>query len=254
MIDDVSLAFDRGHFYGIIGPNGCGKTTLIDLLCGYLRPDQGEIRLDGRSLGSYSRKRLSRRIALVPQDFRINFPYTCHEVVMMGRYPHIPRFSRPQAADGKIVSTVLDQASLAGFSDRLVNQLSGGERQRVVFARSLAQDTDALLLDEATANLDIQHTIALLNLAAKRVGEGRLVIAVLQDINLAAMYCDQLICMQHGKVYTHGPLTDVLDQQMLRSVFDVDAYVTQNAFTDTCQVIFRREPPAPLDEKRGNES
>jgi iron complex transport system ATP-binding protein len=173
---------------------------------------------------------------------------------MMGRYPHIPRFSRPQAADWAMVSAVLNQTALTGFSHRFVNQLSGGERQRVVFARSLAQDTDALLLDEATANLDIQHTIAVLNFAANRVGEGRLVIAVMQDINLAAMYCDQLICMQHGKVYTHGALADVLDRKMLRSVFDVDAFVAQNSFSDARQVIFRREPPTPLDQKVRNES
>lgn len=240
VIDSVSLALNRGHFYGIIGPNGSGKTTLIDLLCGYQRPDQGEIRLEGRPVHSYSRKRLARRIALVPQDFRINFSYTCQEVVMMGRYPHMPRFSRPDAADQDMVSKVLKQTSLSDFSHRFVNQLSGGERQRVVFARCLAQDTDVLLLDEATANLDIQHTITLLNLAARRVAAGRLVIAVMQDINLAAMYCSDLICMQHGQVYDSGPLTEVLTEQTLQSVFHVNAQVVDSSFAKARQVVFAR--------------
>ncbi len=241
VIDRVSLSFEKGRFYGIIGPNGSGKTTLVDLLCGHLQPDQGEVRLDDRALRHYSRKSIALRLALVPQDFRINFPYTCKEVVMMGRYPHIARFSRPGDADHKMVSTVLGQTALIDFSHRLVNQLSGGERQRVVFARSLAQDTDALLLDEATANLDIQHAIALMNLAARRVADGRLVIAVMQDINLAAMYCSDLVFMQQGRVRASGPLDEVLTGQMLQSVFSVDAQVVKSDFSSAPQVFFSKQ-------------
>lgn len=241
VIDDVSLRFGKGRFYGIIGPNGSGKTTLIDLLCGHLRPHRGTLRLAGRDLGKYSRKSLARRIALVPQDFRINFPYTCEEVVMMGRYPHIPRWSRPDEEDLALVASAMGQTALSGFARRFVNQLSGGERQRVVFARSLAQDTDILLLDEATANLDIQHAIALLNLAARRVAEGRLVIAVMQDINLAAMYCSDLVCMQQGRVYANGPLDDVLTSRMLQTVFRVNAQVADNAFSGARHVVYHRQ-------------
>jgi ABC-type cobalamin/Fe3+-siderophores transport system ATPase subunit len=103
IIADLSLTFETGHFYGIIGPNGSGKTTLIDLLAGHIRPHCGTITLNGRSLEHCSRKFLARRIALVPQDFRINFPYTCGEIVMMGRYPHIPRFARPGDQDRAVV-------------------------------------------------------------------------------------------------------------------------------------------------------
>jgi len=239
IIDDLSLILEGGHFYGIIGPNGSGKTTLIDLLAGHLRPDRGQVLLNGRPLERYPRKSLARNVALVPQDFRINFPYTCGEIVMMGRYPHIPRFGRPGRRDRTVVEAVIKQADLDGFVNRHANRLSGGERQRVVFARSLAQDTPVLLLDEATSSLDMHHAIGLLNLAAGRVSDSSLVVAVMQDVNLAAMYCDRLVCMRDGGVYTSGALEEVLTAETLRAVFRVNAQVTYNAFAGTRQVVFK---------------
>ena len=240
VIDGLSLTFDKGHFYGIIGPNGCGKTTLIDLLAGHLRPNHGRILFNDLPLERQSRQMSARNIALVPQDFRINFPYTCMEVVMMGRYPYIPRFSSPDDHDRKVVETVMQQTGLETFADRYVNQLSGGERQRVVFARSLAQETPVLLLDEATSNLDMQHTMELLNLAAARVCEHRLTIAVMQDVNLAAMYCDRLICMHDGTIKANGPLEQVLTVRTLQTVFHVDAHVAHNAYSGNLQVAFKK--------------
>jgi iron complex transport system ATP-binding protein len=241
VIRDLTLTLESGHFYGIIGPNGCGKTTLIDLLAGHIQPHQGSIRFKGRPLDAYPRKDLALRIALVPQDFRINFPYTCKEIVMMGRYPHIPRFAPPAEHDRRIVETVMQQADLNGFEARYVHQLSGGERQRVVFARSLAQQTPVLLLDEATSNLDMHHCLALLNLAAQRVAEGCLVIAVMQDVNLAAMYCDRLICMSGGGIFSSGSLEKVLTADMLRTVFQVRASVVRNPYADALQVVIKKE-------------
>lgn len=241
VIDDLHLTFEAGHFYGIIGPNGCGKTTLIDLLTRHLRPDRGQIRLNGRNLDTYPSKALARSIALVPQDFRINFPYSCVEIVMMGRYPHIPRFSRPNAHDRELVQTILKQAALDGFDHRQVNQLSGGERQRVVFARSLVQNTPVLLLDEATSHLDMQHTLDLLELAAQRVSDRTLVIAVMQDINLAAMYCDRLVCLSHRGVFANGPVEQVLTPHLLQTVFRVTAQVAPSAYSGHLQATLKRK-------------
>jgi iron complex transport system ATP-binding protein len=241
IIADLSLTFETGHFYGIIGPNGSGKTTLIDLLAGHIRPHCGTITLNGRSLEHCSRKFLARRIALVPQDFRINFPYTCGEIVMMGRYPHIPRFARPGDQDRAVVKTVLQQTGLGDFVHRYVTQLSGGERQRVVFARGLAQDTPVLLLDEATSNLDLRHTIALLNLAAERVSRGATVVAVMQDVNLAAMYCNRLVCLRNGTVFAAGSVDTVLTTEVLKAVFHVNTRVTPNEFSGSRQVVFNRD-------------
>jgi len=240
IIDDLSITLDGGRFYGIIGPNGSGKTTLVDLLSGHLRPDKGEITLDGRPLQHYARKELAHRIAVVPQDFSINFPYTCREVVMMGRYPHLPRFTPPGENDRAVVEDVLDRTALTDFSDRHVDRLSGGERQRVVFARGLAQQTDVLLLDEATASLDMQHAIDLLNLAARQVTDGATVIAVMQDINLAAIYCDQLVCIRQGRLAAAGPTNQVLNAELLKRVFRINAQVDYHPHANALQVAFNR--------------
>ncbi len=241
IFDGLSLTFEQGCFYGIIGPNGSGKSTLIDLLCGHLRPVRGTLRLAGRPLEKYARKLLARRIALVPQALRLDFPYTCAEVVMMGRYPHIPRFGRPGEADRRAVARVLGEAELTAMAGRRVDRLSGGERQRVVFARALAQETDVLLLDEATAHLDMHHAISLLNLAARRVARGALVVAVMQDVNLAAMYCDRLVCLRDGTVLASGPTAEVLTAAMLRDVFQVHARVAAIPGEQHRQVVLTKE-------------
>ncbi|MGC9196238.1 MAG: ABC transporter ATP-binding protein [Syntrophobacteraceae bacterium] len=238
---DLSLRFEAGHFYGVIGPNGCGKSTLLDLLAAHVRPDQGNVRMKGRPLHRLDRKTIARSIAIVPQDFRINFPFTCREIVMMGRYPYIPRFAQPAEADRAIVEQVFRQADLEGFQSRYVHQLSGGERQRVVFARCLAQQTPVILLDEATASLDMRHTLGMLNLVAAKVSADSLVIAVMQDVNLAAMYCDRLICINRGGVVAGGPLEQVLTREVLKEVFEIRANVAYNDYCQTLQVAFKKQ-------------
>jgi iron complex transport system ATP-binding protein len=192
-------------------------------------------------LSSYSKKELSKEIALVPQNFYINFPFTVKEIVMMGRYPHIPRFGAPAPLDLDIVREVMERAEIFKFADRFVTELSSGERQRVVFARALAQDTPVLMLDEATSNLDINFTINLLNITEQKVKKGgHTVIAVLQDINLAAAYCDYLTFMCAGRIAEHGPTQTVLNPDILRSVFNIEAKVYRETYSESLQVVFRK--------------
>jgi iron complex transport system ATP-binding protein len=241
VIAGVSLRLDEGWFYGVVGPNGCGKTTLVDLLCRFRTPQSGVIRYNGAPLAAYSKNALARQIALVPQNFYINFPFTVREVVMMGRYPHIPRFAGPSERDAGVVAEVMEKADVAGMSERYVTELSGGERQRVVFARALAQGTPVMILDEATSNLDVGHAMRLLNLAAEKVrAEGGTVVGVFQDINQAAAFCDQLIFMSGGKIAASGETRAVLTPETIGSVFDVDAKVVHDAYCGGLQVVYRK--------------
>ena len=240
-INDISLSIAPGMFCGIIGPNGCGKTTLLDLLAKHRRPTAGMIAYKGRDLGSYSTKALSQEIALVPQNFYINFPFTVKEIVMMGRYPHIPRFSAPSAEDFNNVQDIMDKTEVSEFTGRFITELSGGERQRVVFARALAQDANVLILDEATSNLDVNHSISLLNICESCMKQkGMTIIAVMQDINLATVYCDYLVFMSAGSIVIHGATRDVLNPATMNEVFNVDAKIYEESYSGSLQVVFKK--------------
>ena len=160
---------------------------------------------------------------------------------MMGRYPHIPRFAAPSAADLKVLHDVMQLTEINDFADRYITELSGGERQRVVFARALAQDAPVLILDEATSNLDINFSISLLNVAARKVTQnGHTVLAVMQDINLAASYCDNLIFLSNGKIAATGPTRSVLTPDTLQTVFNIEAKVYPEAYSESLQVVFKK--------------
>ncbi len=241
VIDDFSIMLDPGRFYGVLGPNGSGKTTLIDLIINHRQPAEGQIRYKGEPLSGYTKKALSREIALVPQNFYINFPFTASEVVMMGRYPHMPRFSAPSDADIRIVLDIMEKTETLLFEHRYITQLSGGERQRVVFARALAQEAPVLVLDEATSSLDINHAISLMKMATRRVREdGKTVIAIMQDINLAASFCDYLIFLNNGKITAKGPVDEVLTCETLQTVFGVESKVYFEPYLESLQVVFKK--------------
>ncbi len=237
---NVSLRLSPGKFYGLVGPNGCGKSTLLNLLIGNRLPQKGVVSYQGQTIDDYKRRELAREVALVPQDFGIDFAFTVLEVVLMGRHPYIPRFGSPAAADYRNADQAMAELGISDFKERLIPELSGGEKQRVVVARSLAQDTRMLLLDEATSNLDIQHTLEIFQVCRKRVAEqGRGVIAVVHNLNLAAAYCDELIFMKDGAIHCVGPKDEVLTSENIKAVFGVDARVGFDNFCGSRQVFFR---------------
>ena len=236
----ITLGFSPGRFYSILGPNGCGKTTLLDLLIGHLVPDSGRVVLGGKPLSQWSRREIARTIALVSQNYNINFPFTVKEVVMMGRHPWISRFSQPREEDLRRVNNVMTHTDTMAFKDRAITALSGGERQRCVFARALCQDTPILFLDEAFSNMDINHTLRLLNLVKEEVKErNRIVISVFHDINLAAIWSDHLIFMKQGRVAASGATAEVMDAAIIEEVFQVRSHVAYNAYSQARQACFR---------------
>ena len=242
VIDDVTLAFEPGKSFGIIGPNGSGKSTLLDLMAGHLAPDSGRVFLGENPLTLYTRKAMALKIAMVPQIFSVNISYTAREVVMMGRYPHIPKFSSPGREDLDLVDRVMEKTGTAPFKDRLVTEVSGGERQRIFFARALAQNAEHLLLDEATSSLDINHAVSMMNIVTREVHkEGKTAVSVFQDINLAAMYCDELVFLKQGRVAANGPVDEVLTESTVSRVFGVSCHVAYHSHAGARQVVYRKE-------------
>jgi len=240
VLREVSLELRRGCCYGILGPNGSGKTTLLDLLSGLRLPQAGTIAFLGRPLQAWPKKHLAQQLALVPQDFMVRFGFSVREVVEMGLHPHLHRFAAPSAADQALVEAALSVTGITTLADRPVTRLSGGEKQRVAVARALAQQPLVLLLDEATSNLDIHHSLEILQLSRQRFEQqGMQVIAVMHDLNLASFFCDELIFLKQGEVVCQGRTEDVLTSATIASVYGVEAEVTPNPFTNCRQVSFR---------------
>jgi iron complex transport system ATP-binding protein len=237
---DLDLELHRGRCYGILGPNGSGKTTLLDLLCGLLLPETGKVEFSGRPLAGWQPRKLAQKVALVPQEFAVRFGFTVREVVEMGRHPHLARFSALSEQDHDLVDSVMEELGIAALADRQVTNLSGGEKQRVAVARALVQDPEVLLLDEATSNLDIFHSLSILGTIGRRVREqGLTVVAALHDLNLAGYFCDQLIFLRRGRLLCQGGVDEVLQADVIRQVYGVDARVRLDEFSGCRQVSYR---------------
>jgi iron complex transport system ATP-binding protein len=242
VIRNLSALFSEGMVYGILGANGSGKTTLLDMLCGMLPTLSGQVRFMGKDIRKWKRRDMARRMALVPQEFSIPFDFTVRQVVEMGRHPWLGRFSTLSANDRETVNRVMDELSVASLENRLVTRLSGGEKQRVVTARALAQTPCLVLLDESTSNLDIKHTISILDVLKRRSREeGLTVIAAMHDMNAAAMFCDELLVLKGGSVIASGPVESVLTEEMIRSAYGVESHVETDAFSGAPRVSFRLE-------------
>src|SRR5436190_1405921 len=198
---EASVAIAPGSLTALLGPNGCGKTTLLELLCGVLRPQSGRVLLGDRPIESMTRRELARHVAVVPQETHPAFEYTVLEMVLMGRHPHLGRFALEGPADVEIARESLQATGTAQLAERNYMTLSGGEKQRVIIASALAQATELLLLDEPTASLDLGYQLEVASLLA-RLNRDRKVTMVLatHDLNLAAAVCQQLVVMRGGRI------------------------------------------------------
>jgi iron complex transport system ATP-binding protein len=225
LLDRVSLWAERGEFVGVIGPNGAGKTTLLRTISGLLRRTAGAVAMGGRPLDSMSAREVAKLVAQVPQLPTLTYGFTCIEVVLMGRYPHLDRFQLEGPEDERIAREAMRLTETEGFAQRTATTLSGGERQRVSVARALAQEPAILLMDEPTANLDIQHQLKMLELVRSLVKQGITAITAMHDLSLAARYCHRLVLLHQGRVVGEGPGEAVLTPENLRRVFGVDALV-----------------------------
>jgi iron complex transport system ATP-binding protein len=218
-LDGVSFRVAPGEMVGLLGPNGAGKSTILKLAAGTLRPSAGRVCLLGDEASRLSRREAARRVAVVPQEFTIQFPYTVRQIVEMGRTPRLKLLGTLGADDHAAVDAALATTNIAYLADRVFNELSGGERQRVLLALALAQEGQVLLLDEPTAHLDIRWQIEALELLRRLNAErGLTIVAALHDLNLAARYFSRLILL-NKRVIADGPPSRALEQELLGAVY-----------------------------------
>jgi iron complex transport system ATP-binding protein len=221
----VDLEVTAGEVVALVGPNGAGKTTLLRVASRVLPPDAGEATFEGRPLEAWSRRALSRAIAVVPQDAGIPFPFRAGELVVMGRAPHQSLLGFDRQEDVDHAQRALERMGIAHLADRSVFELSGGERQLVAFARALAQDALLLLLDEPTAFLDLRHRALVLGVVREQAATGRGALVVSHDLNLAARSCDRLVVLVDGAAIASGTPSEVLTPALLADAYGVEADV-----------------------------
>jgi iron complex transport system ATP-binding protein len=237
--EDLSITIPDGSFTVIVGPNACGKSTLLRALSRLLRPAQGQIVLDGGNIARLAAKEVARRLGLLPQSSLAPEGITVADLVARGRYPHQSLFRQWSSADQDAVTSAMAVTGITDLSGRLVDELSGGQRQRVWIAMVLAQQTPILLLDEPTTFLDIAHQIELLDLLADLNAEGRTVVAVLHDLNHACRYATHLIAMRAGAVVAAGEPGTIVSERLVEDVFGLACVIVPDPVTGTPLIVPR---------------
>lgn len=215
----LDLAIEPGQVWGVLGPNGVGKTTLLHTLAGLREPRRGQLRLDGTPLGDIRRKIVSQRMGLVFQDRQDGFPATALETALIGRHPWLSAWQMESGEDLAMAEQALETLDVIHLKDRLVSTLSGGERQRVAIATLMTQSPEIWLLDEPTNHLDLQHQTAVMTLLRQQAQSNRAVFMCLHDLNLAARWCDQILLLYPDGQACWGPARDMLVTSALESLF-----------------------------------
>lgn len=229
VLKDITFSVDGEDFFIVIGPNGSGKTTLLKLIAGILSIQKGTLNLLDKPIERYSRTRMAKTIALVPQITTVDFPFNVTELVLMGRSPHLGMLGLERKADFDIATQAMAFTDVSYLADRKVDSLSGGELQRVSIARAICQQPRILLLDEPTAALDLGHQIKVMDLMERLKEETHLtIVMVSHDINLAAMYANRLLLLKQGEIISQGGPEKVLTYQNLEKAYDCPLLVEQS--------------------------
>ena len=234
----VSWDAPAGSMVGIIGPNGCGKSTVLRTAYRALKPNSGLAFIGNEDVWKISARQSAREIAVVTQESNEEFDFTVYDVAALGRTPHKGPFDRDTDEDREIILKALDDLGLIHLAHRPISQVSGGEKQRALIARALIQQTKILVLDEPTNHLDIKYQIDILS----RVSSLNMtVVAALHDLNLASQWCDFIVLMKQGRIHSFGPTSDVLTEQSIEEVFDVRALSVSPPETGRGYFIFEEK-------------
>jgi len=240
VLNKLSCSFQKGRMYGVIGPNGVGKSTLLHVLSGVEQPVQGEVLFEGQSISAYPRKQIAQKMAVLQQSGLPQVGFSVREVVSMGRYPFQNWLGSDKPDSEEIIDKAIMTMGLEELSHRKMDQLSGGERQRVALAKVMAQEPSIILLDEPTTYLDIGYQIQLLDTVRAWQRERELtVIAVLHDLNLASLYCDELVVLHEGKVAAAGTPQTVITPGLIKQVYQADTTVIAHPVTGAPQILLQ---------------
>lgn len=238
ILKNITMNIEKSKFTCIIGPNGCGKSTLIKNILKVLEAERNAIFVLNKDITHYKYKDLSKKIASVPQSTTIDFDFSVMDIVLMGRLPHLNRFQVEGKEDFRIVEEAMRMTDIWYLRDRSINTLSGGERQRVLIARALAQKSDILVLDEPISNLDIQHQIKLLNITKELSMKSNItVITVLHDLNFSLQYSDHIVLMKEGRIIDEGLPEEVITHDNIRYVYGIDIHIMDNPITGRPHII-----------------
>lgn len=235
IVKSVTIDIKEKKFIGIIGPNGSGKSTFLKCIYRVLKPSGGIIYLNDTELNKFTVKESARKMAVVSQHNYYNFDFSVQDVVLMGRAPHKIQMERDTAEDYKIVYEALKKVEMEDFASRSFSTLSGGEQQRIILARALAQQTECLILDEPTNHLDIKYQLQILNIVKKL---DITVVAALHDLNIAAMYCDELYVIKNGSIMAHGAPKKILTTSLLKEIYEVDTKIIEDNETGVIHILF----------------
>lgn len=238
VLDGIDFAIKEGEVIGILGPNGCGKTTLLKNLNKNLSPEGGCVILDGEDLQEIVKKDIAKKIAVVPQTNEINFAFTVRDIVAMGRIPFQSMLGGESKEDKRYIDDAIEQTGLAHLVDRHINTMSGGERQRVIIARAIAQTPKIILMDEPTLHLDISMQFDALNLVHRLAKKNGLTVAIVShDLPMVARYCDRILMIHDHRIYAIGTPEEVLTPENMKVVFNVDAELQKDSKTGRNTVI-----------------
>ncbi len=250
LFEALSVEIGDGEFVGLVGPNGSGKTTFLNLLSRVLKPSSGGIFIDGSDVESFSARALARMVAVVPQESTFIFPFTVSEVVLMGRAPHL-RTILEREEDFEIAAEAMEMTGVDHLASRPVTNLSGGEKQGVMIARALAQRPSILLLDEPTAFLDIKHQVDIYDILTRLNREsGMTILAVSHDLNLASHYSERVLVFKEGRLKFDGPPQEAITAETVHDVYGADVIVRRDEGTGRPFVLpIRSGPP---EQERGS--
>lgn len=248
VLKEASFSIGKGEIVGIIGCNGAGKSTLLKTIRGLLPKQGGSVRYFGKPLEEYGDKELATKIAYLQQYVELGFGYTGKDIVMAGRYPYMKWWERESEADAKLALACMEYTGTADLAERPINEVSGGQKQRILIAKVLAQQTPIIFLDEPTTGLDMVYQEEIFRFAKALAGQGKTVLMVVHELNLASKYCSRILLIGEGTLLADGAPLEVFTEELLSRAYKADICVERDEVNHNLHITTRMSQEAQSRE------